>query len=409
MGLRGGFHWRCVTVVAAALLGGSCGQVEKTAAAAPDSPRFTMARAASRVLSRRIRAVGAVQPVEAVSITTPRLTDSDGNLILTRIVPNGTSVKAGDIVAEFDRTRQLDRARDALARYDDLQHQYEQRIAQQSSDAEKRASDIQQAEADLAKAQLELRKGPLLSEIDRLKYESQLDNAKVHLASLKKSSQFRTLAAAADLKVLELQRDRQKMAMERAQMNADRLQIRAPIAGMVAQEVIWRRDGPGHPQEGDQLWTGQPLVRIFASGQMEVLVSVAEPDGVALTADAGAEVRLDAYRDRVFHAHFSSASPVASPIPESTVRMFSARYRLDETDPRLLPDLTAAVDIEWSTKTPVLAVPRAAIHRRNNQTYVIRAESGRQERAVSLGASDASFIEITAGLREGDPVLIPNP
>ena len=56
-----------------------------------------------------------------------------------------------------------------------------------------------------------------------------------------------------------------------------------------------------------------------------------------------------------------------------------------------------------------LAVPRGAIHRRNNQTYVIRAESGgRREREVSLGASDASFIEITAGLREGDEVLIPS-
>ena len=69
------------------------------------------------------------------------------------------------------------RARDAQARYDDLLHQIEQRKAQQRSDREKRASELQEAEADLAKARLELRKGPLLSEIDRLKNESKLEIA----------------------------------------------------------------------------------------------------------------------------------------------------------------------------------------------------------------------------------------
>ena len=48
----------------------------------------------------------------------------------------------------------------------------------------------------------------------------------------------------------------------------------------------------------------------------------------------------------VFDAHFESASPVASGSLDSPIKYFSARFRIDQRDPRLLPDLSAAVEIE---------------------------------------------------------------
>ena len=52
----------------------------------------------------------------------------------------------------FDATAQIDAARDAQAKYDDLGHQVEQKRAQNRADAEKRAVDLKSAEGDLAKA-----------------------------------------------------------------------------------------------------------------------------------------------------------------------------------------------------------------------------------------------------------------
>lgn len=272
------------------------------------------------------------------------------------MVGNGLKVKAGDILAEFDRTQQMDNARDAQAKFDDLTHQVEQKQAQNSSDAEKRSSDLQKAEADLAKALLQLRKGPILSEIERLKNEAKAEDAKEHVASLKKSNQFHDVAEAAAVRILELQRDRQKVALERAQKNAERLLIRAPLAGMTALENVWRNGSMGHAQEGDQLWPGQPLVRIFDPSEMEVQTSVGEPDGAVLTPGTRAVVRLDGYGDLVFHAHLVSASPVASSALGSPIKSFSALFRLEESDPHLLPDLSAAVIIQAVSKhSPELA------------------------------------------------------
>ena len=47
-----------------------------------------------------------------------------------------------------------------------------------------------------------------------------------------------------------------------------------------------------------------------------------------------------------FTAHYESSSPVATAALGMSVKSFTARFRLDQSDPRLLPDLSAAIDIE---------------------------------------------------------------
>jgi HlyD family secretion protein len=295
---------------------------------------------------REVRLTGTVQAVHFFTVQTPQLGNQGGRVTLTKLIENGVRVKAGDILAEFDRTQELDNARDARAKFDDLSHQVEQRQAQNRADAAKRASDLQSAEADLAKAELELRKGPLLSEIDRLKNEVKAEAAKEHVASLKKSSAFHDQSDAAAVRILELQRDRQKVSLDRALSNADKLEIHAPLDGMVALESVWRNSSMGKAQEGDQLWPGQPLIRLFDPSEMEVRAQVGEPDDASLTPGCHATVQLDAYPDLSFEAHLVSASPVASSALGSPIKTFTARFRLDKSDPHLLPDLSAAVVLQ---------------------------------------------------------------
>jgi RND family efflux transporter MFP subunit len=356
-----------------------------------------------------VRSNGTVEAVNALTIRVPQIEGQSGDMTLTKLVAGGAEVKTGDVLAEFDRTKEVDNAREAQAKYEDLQHQVDQRVAQHRADAEKRSSDMQQAEADLSKAALELRKGPILSEIDRLKNQAKLEDAQAHVASLKRSQHFHDVAETADLKILELQRDRQKVAWERAKANADKLVLKAPLPGMVAKENSWHNDNYGPAQEGDLLNAGAPLLRIFDPSEMAVQVAVGEPDGAALGEGSNATVRLDAYPDLIFKAHFDSASPVATALLDSLVRSFSARFRLDEHDPHLLPDLSAAVDLYVIEKQPALLIPREAVHYRQGTPYVTRVAGPdrQEERAVQVGQFNDTWIEITAGLRQGDEILSP--
>lgn len=306
---------------------------------------------------RMIRATGVVQAAKTFTVQTPQIQGQGGQLTLVRLVASGAMVKEGDLLAEFDTTRQADAARDLEAKVEDLGHQIEQKKAETRAGMAKRRAELREAEAELARAQIQMRKGPLLPEIDRLKAEVSADLARQRIESLKKSQQARDRAEAGALRVLELQTDRQKVGLQRARSNLERLRVRAPIAGMVALQNTWRSGSIGPAQEGDQLYSGQALLRIFDPASVVVEAQVNQADGSRLRPGAKARVRLDAYPEMEYDAVLEFASPVAAAALDSPIRFFPARFRLitkpaalggQETrgDARVLPDLSAAVEIE---------------------------------------------------------------
>jgi multidrug resistance efflux pump len=295
-----------------------------------------------------VRITGLVRAVRVFSIQTPQIamvsaSPMGNRLTLVTMAPNGAKVKEGDTLAEFDNTRLLDDIMDVEAKYDDLGHQVKQKAAQNQSEAEKRLSDLKQAEADLSKAMIQLKKGPVLADVERKKNEIKAASATDRVKSLKKSHEARVKAEAAALRILELQQERQKVALERAKASEQKLTVKAPLGGMIALENIWKGGTMGHPREGDQLWPGQPLLKIFDPSEMVVDAQLGEPDGTRMKAGMKARVQLDAYPGLTFDAVFDSASPVATTALGSPVRNFRARFRLLASDPRLLPDLSAAV------------------------------------------------------------------
>jgi len=337
---------RVFPLILPALLLASCSRSAPPVAHAAE-PAPAVARG-----QRETRLTGILEAVHSSKILVPQIWGQGGPMTLTKLIPNGSRVKENDLVAVFDPTQQVDQARDAQAKFEDLGHQVEQKRAQNRADAEKRTADLRQAEADLAKAEIELQKGPVLSDIDRQKDEVHLQIAKVHVESLKKSNLQHDQSDLASLRILELQRDRQKVMLERTRNNMARLELRTPLAGMVAHQNLYRNNSMGHAQEGDQLYRGQPLVSIFDPSEMLVRCAVGEPDGAALSPGAKATVYFDAYPDLALDAHFEFASPVASSAFGSPIKSFTAVFKLDKTAPQLMPDLSAAVVLASPTSTP---------------------------------------------------------
>jgi multidrug resistance efflux pump len=336
--------------VAAALVLAACGRVAPPAARAKSQPPPADAR-----IKREIRITGTIQAVHSSKVQVPQIQGNFGSVTLTHFIPNGSSVQEGDVIATFDPTTQMDAVRDATGRYGDLGHQVDQKRAQNRADAESRTSSLRSAEADLAKAEIEIRKGPILSEIERQENQQRAAIARQHCESLRTSNALHDQADAAALRYLELQRDRQKVAMDRAQTNLDKMTLKASLAGMIAQLNVFRSNTMGHAQEGDQLYRAQPLVSIFDPTEMQVRCQVGEPDTAVLAAGVHGTVYLDAYPDIALPAHLELASPVASAGWDSPIKTFTAIFRIDKTDSHLLPDLSAAVVIQLDPAAPPAA------------------------------------------------------
>lgn len=299
-----------------------------------------------------LRATGTVQALQSFSIRVPQISGLTSRVTLTFLIPNGSKVTKDQVLAEFDRTAILDEARETEAKLAETGHQLEEKQAQFHSDRAKRDLLISEARAELQKAQLQLRKGPILSEIERLKNEAKAKSSTARVASLEKSSAFRAKAEAAALKGLELKRERQKVALERLRSNLERLVIHSPQDGMVALENVFRSGSMGPAQEGDQMNQGQPVLRLFNPDHMIVDASVNESDVAVLRPGVTAKLYLDAYPGAEFNAEMLTASPIAVAGLDSPVRSFSARFRVLTDDPRLLPDLSAALEIERAPPAP---------------------------------------------------------
>ena len=332
---------RQVLALLPVLLLTSCSRTAPPTAQAASPPKIDPAKS-----NREIRLTGLVEAVHSSKVLVPQIFGPGGPLTLTRLIRNGSDVKEGDLIATFDATTQIDQARDAQAKYDDLGHQVEQKRAQNRADAEKRSVELKTVEGDLAKAELELKKGRTLAPIKLDQAQVRVEIAKKHLESIKKSHKAREKADIASLRILELQCERQKVALDRSLANINKLAIKASLPGMVAIQNVYRANSQGKPQEGDQLYPRQTLASIFDPSEMAVRCAVGEPDGVALKPGAKALVYLDAYPDITLTAHVEFVSPVAASALGSPIKAFTALIKLDKTDPRVMPDLSAAVVVE---------------------------------------------------------------
>lgn len=344
---------KALILLASCILITSCSR--PAAVEAAPSPPPPTASPGSSDAARIVRATGTIQAVRTYTVRVPQLAQISGRnpqLTLTTLAPNGTAVKKDDTLVEFDATAQIDDLRDAKAKLDDFEHQLEEKRAEVNNDSVQRLAKIRESESDLSKAELQLRKGPVLADLERKKNEVRAAAAVRRVASLRKSHDFRTKSETAAVRVLELKSERQRLVVGRLQTNIEKLSVKAPHDGMVALENTWRSGSMGPPQVGDQMYPNQPVLRVFDPSEMIVDTQVNEPDSAVLAGLARARVHLDAYPDAVFEAHLESASPVATAGLESPVKSFAARFRIAAHDQRLLPDLSASLEIEIPKPPP---------------------------------------------------------
>src|SRR5206468_5870798 len=115
---------------------------------------------------------------------------------------------------------------------------------------------------------------------------------------------------------------------------------------------------------------------------------------------------LDAYPDLVLPGRIETiaAIGVTSGLSKK-VRTFNTVFSIQGSDPRLLPDLSAAVDVELERLRDVLLLPRPAVAREDGKAFVnLRRSSGLEKRAIVIGPANDTEIVIESGLEAGDQV-----
>lgn len=357
---------------------------------------------------RSVRIHGTTAAVESFPITVPRMAGQPGGqLIITRLAASGTRVQPGDLLVEFDRQNQIRNALDRQAEYLDLEEQIKKKIAEQAAGKAKDDTELEQARNEAEKARLEMRRNEVVSRIDAEKNRQRLEEAEARAKQLEATYQLKRTADRADLRILEIRRDRARRAMLHAESNAEKMAIRSPIEGLVVINMIWKGGSMGEVLEGDEVRPGLPIMQVVNPRSMEVRARVNQADVPFLKPGQRAEFRLDAFPDLVFGGKLERVSAMgAASGMNAFVRNFAAVFSIEGSDPRLLPDLAVAVDAEIERIPNALVVPRDSVFTENGETYVrVQKNGGWEKRAVKVIGQSDTLAAIETGADEGDVVL----
>lgn len=354
-----------------------------------------------------VRLAGTTEAVHSRPILVPTLEGATlSQLVVTQMQPAGVRVKKGDLLAEFDRQAQLKDALDKRAAYQDLVDKVEQKRAAEVASRAKDETDIQTAEDALKKARLEVSKNDIVSRIDAEKNREALDEAVATLKQLQQTFKLKRESAAADIRSTAIQADRAKETMLYAESNASRMRLVSPMDGVVVLNMIWTGSGIGEAKEGDSLRPGQPFMKVVDPSQMNVSVEVNQADFLKLHVGQRARVYLDAYPSMAFGGHLEELSPMAHTSQFSdSVRTFTATFALDGNNPKLMPDLTAAVDVELGSVKNAVTVPIQSVEGDGGHQYVwLRDGHGFVKRTVTVGPRNDLDVVVESGLKAGDVV-----
>ena len=185
--------------------------------------------------------------------------------------------------------------------------------------------------------------------------------------------------------------------------------VRAPIPGV----VLASRNRGLEIVAGSQAVAGRDLLEIGDFSRMAASVQVDEADVVKLRAGQKVTVRGNAFRGLTLKGEVTHVSSQAAPASRG-IPKFDVTVTLDPVGPeaaaRLRFGMSAQLRIVTYNNPGALSVPLAAVSSRGgtHRLRVVDAATGEiEERKVEIGPTTRESVEIRAGLKAGETVLVP--
>ena len=371
-----------------------------------DNPGPATAHVSRRDFTSTVLATGAVKPRVGAEV---RVGARISGKVVRLHANIGTAVKKGQVIAELEKA-------DLEAVVAQRRAELQLAEAKRSAVATLRPQEIEKAEADVAQreATLHLARKELVRQDDLLKKDFTSQQARdraqerfsvatAQVALARKTLGLAKTGYTEDLKQGRADVARAKAALAHAAAQLGYATITAPISGVIASVST---------QEGETVAAGlnaPTFVTIIDLNRLQVDAYVDEVDIGKVRPGQKAVFTVDAFPAREFDGRVAAIYPKAV-IQENVVNYDVVIEIAGPYDGLLRPEMTASVGISLEKREQLLAVPAKAVKRERGRNVVhIPSETGPESREVKVGWKDGQWIEIAAGLEEGQPVLLETP
>lgn len=335
--------------------------------------------------------------------------------IIKWVIDEGSFVKKGDVVIEFD----------SVALAESLREQKE--LVAKAKAEKKRAADAleritTETRIDVKLAELERRlaeialkqykgKDPLQKETLAIQVEKAgllVERAKLQAApKIENASDILKAKDAA----LETEIDRQK----EIEKNIAGCVVAAPRDGMVTYFLPENaRTCFGVPDfdivaQGEPVGEGQKLLTVHNLKRMAIRTSIPEGEIHKVRFGQKADVRVDAFPGRILAGKVDYVATVANPgdFFRGGKKLYTVVVAIDgEQKGDLKPGMSGEVAIVVGEQPKCLRLPNSAILGKGKDTFCyVRVGAELHVRKITIGLSDGKLTEIQSGLEENEPVL----
>jgi RND family efflux transporter MFP subunit len=287
-------------------------------------------------------------------------------------VDKGDLIKANQVLVEIDHT------------------DYQLAVNRAKANLSAARADVSRQDAAIRNAKLTLeRTGTLLKQ--EFISQQDLDNAQANYDM-----------AVAQLDSLRAQVSQLQVALQQAEANLAYSYIRSPFAGYVSVRNL----DAGAFVSGSTASTStmsRGILVLQDITTLRVLLDVVEKDVPLVKIGQRAELRVEAYPDRLFTG---SLTRIVHALDRNT-RTMTVEVDLSNADRTLKGGMFARVELIVGEHRDALQIPIDAVTRLETDQYVYIVKDGKARKMpVEIGVRESRMVEITKGLHEADPVIV---
>ncbi|MGH9371882.1 MAG: efflux RND transporter periplasmic adaptor subunit [Vicinamibacterales bacterium] len=357
---------------------------------------------------------GEIRPLKSLVLSSPM---QSGDLQIVKLARNGSVVKPGDVVVQFDGSTLKRTIQEKQSELRQAEAEIEQARSEGRIVEEQNATALMKARYDIERGKLDVNKGDTVSRIENEQAKLALTDAEQRLGELEAKIKSDRTSAEADIAARGRKREKALLDLQRAQRGLDNLELKAPSGGVVNILPNFRSGnvfgGRQEFRQGDRAWPGAAILELPDLSSVHLEARLDESDRGRLRRNQEAVVRIEAIPGQDFKARINHISVLARVDFSSgwpPARNFDLNLVLIDVDPRIRPGMTAVARIATERVADVMLVPAEAMFQRDGAPVVYRLDgSDFVETRVEVQRRGSEQSIITSGVAPGDRIATRRP
>jgi HlyD family secretion protein len=353
---------------------------------------------------------GEVKALKSVTVSAP---SEAGDLQIIKLAAEGTVVKPGDSVVEFDKTKTEQDLAQFKSALKSAQAAIDQARAQARLTEEEDKTAVLKARYDVEAAKLEASKQEIVSKIEGEEANLKLADSQQKLRESETKQKSDQTLNKATIESTEEASKKAAFDVARAERSLGQMTLRAPSPGTISLLQHWTGTGEAPYRPGDRAWPGAAIAELPDATTLRVSARVDETERGRLAPKQSVTVQLNAIPDRQFTGHIEQIGALASldfsggwPF----TRNFNLEIALDQTDTRFKPGISGQVTVIVDRVPNAITIPAQAMFQKSGQNvaYVWRGTEF-EERNIEVGRKSGDRIMVARGVNAGEQVALRDP